>query len=102
MKKHTPGPWSIKVGPSEYAIGTKYGIICDMRLPNEYGVPITEIDANADLISAAPELLAAAEAIIANWPAYWIILPSWPPEYKQRLDALKAAISKAKGGNHAT
>jgi len=40
-------------------------------------------------------LLEACKDLMDNWPAYWIVLPSWPKEYQKRLDALKAAIAKA-------
>ncbi len=43
----------------------------------------------------ALDLLEACKDLMDNWPAYWIVLPSWPKEYQQRLDVLKAAIAKA-------
>ncbi len=115
MNKHTPGPWKISDNVTKHTKhhdAFRYGIVATERViawtlrhfdrdPSNCKVTDQD-DEDARLIAAAPDLLAAAEAIIANWPAYWIILPSWPPEYKQRLDTLKSAVSKARGGNHAS
>jgi len=56
--KHTPGPWKIDAGPRSYAIKATEGLskakcICDMRLPQDNGVPIKQIDANACFIVKA-------------------------------------------------
>lgn len=60
MSKHTPGPHHIDAGPGSYAICDARGrVIADMRLPEDNGVPIKEVDGNAHLISAASDLLAA-------------------------------------------
>jgi len=61
------------------------------------GVPkaLKIFDILKQIIAAAPDLLEACKDLMDNWPAYWIVLPSWPKEYQQRLDVLKAAIAKA-------
>ena len=66
--KHTPGPWVL--GDSDLYCsslsvhcGTRQGhtTICRM-VSLEYGVGIGEVEANARLISAAPELLEALQS----------------------------------------
>ena len=62
MSKHTPGPWT----RSAERIGTTAGTVCVLyRRDDRVGGGITadEANANGDLIAAAPELLAACEAI---------------------------------------
>lgn len=60
--KHTPGPWSRNIKPA-----IKYCTIFAGRnthvahLAN--GLPEDEVEANCNLITAAPELLAALEAL---------------------------------------
>lgn len=66
MSKHTPGPWTIEPcvedhGESMVITARGIGIICRSQ-PDDDGVFSTEIDqANATLISAAPELLLSCE-----------------------------------------
>jgi len=62
--KHTPGPWKVE----EYNSATLRGAIgifsADSTIPivhSPMGESLAEADANARLIAAAPELLAAAE-----------------------------------------
>ena len=59
MSDHTPGLWHIRDGlPGEFQVcapGVTV-VVCDAR-------PGSECDANARLIAAAPDLLAACEAI---------------------------------------
>jgi len=64
---HTPGPWMMlpetgtgRVG--QFCILTKEGPRLDIA--STYGWPDTPIEANARLIVAAPDLLAAAKAVV--------------------------------------
>lgn len=67
MSKHTKGPWKIDAGPNHYSIRNQRGcVLTDMRLPNN-GVSIKEVDANAHLISASPDMIATLENIVEYW-----------------------------------
>ncbi len=93
MSAHTPGPWEQghrhdgdsrsvwyhRAGPNG---GTWF------RLANCKG---DEAEANAALISAAPDLLEACEALAAYFGATW----AGAPEERAKL---RAAIAKARGG----
>jgi len=60
MSKHTPGPWRIgRKVPHLVIAGTEGCLICDCALDEI--TPMEEFRANAKLIAAAPELLAALE-----------------------------------------
>jgi hypothetical protein len=80
-KRFTPGPWEIEpedhisMGPCVTADGNRSDgwIICDLSLPTSLvGISsedlnaevIAERDANADLIAAAPDAVALAEAVL--------------------------------------
>lgn len=87
MSKFTPGPWELSEGPDTHVVGVKNDdsfIIAQVFRP--------EREANARLIAAAPELLAAAQRALA--------------ELKSRDDdslafarmGLSLAIEKATGG----
>lgn len=71
-KKHTPGPWQLKVaefgGPHEVSFAPKsYGRIASVFTPGFQNLPeaptTQECEANARLIAAAPDLLAACEML---------------------------------------
>jgi hypothetical protein len=57
--KHTPGPWIIGTRPD----GSRWFSIGDPRTGPHYQADIFCGDADARLIAAAPELLAAVEAL---------------------------------------
>jgi hypothetical protein len=75
-QEHTPGPWELR----------------GLRLvTDKHGVVIAEnVSANARLIAAAPELLAALEYIV-GWNSH-----AWNTETAR--DLARAAIAKARGG----
>lgn len=94
---HTPGPWLI----ADLMIEA----LADPENSDSYYAPICELDegwndetnrANARLIAAAPELLAALEGIDEE-------LSLWGEDTLERmnltarLEAIRAAIAKAKG-----
>lgn len=97
MMEHTIGPWSF--------YWTEYG---DGRVMDGVGNPVTnpfyndndnQTEANGRLISAAPELLNALEAMVA--PFFWVSdekLREYPdtPQPQAILRA-RAAITKARG-----
>lgn len=93
--KHTPGPWHIASG------GAVIGRECAVAVVNTYTalqkLTDAEREANACLIAAAPELLAALE---------WIIEAADDSDNMKATDlvecipweSIRAAIAKAKGG----
>lgn len=92
--KHTPGPWKYWKGRilaiSERTQFTKIGVrafraeICNIDY--EADLPIETTDANALLISAAPDLLEALKTIC-----------TYPAEDNLVLRTAKEAIAKAEG-----
>ena len=86
---HTPGPWNNSGGYITDATGTE---IADV----EWAGSEPEGKANARLIAAAPELLAACrEAVSAI--TYLLSNDDDDPNYADTLNTLAAAISKAEG-----
>jgi hypothetical protein len=72
--KHTPGPWTIERSPIQsrggsntvFRIGPFQACIYDdWRQEQERGISTSELEANANLIAASPELLEALK-LIAN------------------------------------
>lgn len=87
--KHTPGPWYIGMKPGPMIYGPKGEQVSDMR--HKPFTLVSEIDesvANVRLISAAPDLLAALEAMIAKIDADKLPIS---------CSLARAAIAKAKG-----
>ena len=92
--QHTPGPWHIGMKPGPMVYGPSGEQAADLRCGAM--LPSDEARANLRLIAAAPELLAALEAIEA-----WV--PSAAPDepggmsIMDAIDIARAAIAQAKG-----
>lgn len=92
--KHTPGPWTIVVPPSSSGFGRAIYRTTDDS-PDQFVAyvgnwsqpPHIEV-ADASVIAAAPEMLAALKAAVADFEADY----DWPT-----IDAMRAAIAKAEG-----
>ena len=84
---HTPGPWRTVDKTRIEAEG--FGLIAALRGESSPHYD-TELDANAHLIAAAPDLLEAAEAIESA-------LDGVVCDYEPQIMALRAAIAKARG-----
>jgi hypothetical protein len=101
--KHTPGPW-VAIDDYEVSVDAESNIGNEIAawwvvgnpdvgngevaaILHFYGSEEAQADANARLIAAAPELLAAAKELL-NWPHDG-------PEPSRLWDALLAAIAKA-------
>jgi len=82
--EHTPGPWDAKDWRVCHSIGGDIGVICDTA--SNAKTRTLENRANARLISAAPELLEACEAMLDGYEAG-----------KQIRELCRVAIAKAKG-----
>lgn len=92
MTQHTPGPWQIeKDGVSSTNAPDDGDIICDAPIYAEHSMKRWE--ANARLIAAAPDLLAALQAIVMAWDS--------PKERAAlsyaHLETAKNAIARAEG-----
>jgi len=64
MTQHTPGPWAVTEGYLWRGIRAPSRVIADMRIVG--GVVENEVQANARLIAAAPDMLAALQDIMAE------------------------------------
>lgn len=97
MSAHTPGPWSVQPCAADHGestvIGTADGFLI-ARIPSDawsgIGAESKEDSANARLIAAAPDMLAALEAMINHRSCDY--LDNTPLPYA----ACVAAIAKAK------
>ena len=98
--KHTPGPWRIvdEIGGDLY-VRDVGGVIAFCAKPmrwegqdDRYTSEMAECHANARLIAAAPDLLAALEKCVEHLRCVREGYSSISPE-----DIARAAISKAKG-----
>ncbi len=86
----TPGPWYIR-GTTVYALKARdFNRFC--AHVQDWHTPIAELEANARLIAAAPDLLAALSSLIEK--AY---KQDWNEHYPEQLTAAEAAIAKARG-----
>jgi hypothetical protein len=96
---HTPGPWHVvPEAQSPWIVGDAEGdSIADCEPPGPW-MSEEEADANARLIAAAPDLLAALEACVDA------MTDGGKCEIKKWLDAFdlaRLAIAKAKGQREA-
>lgn len=85
---HTPGPWNVVKHSQWYAVGLPEG----RHICRTYQQSTTAQElANAHIIAAAPDLLAACRAVVSagEWPAPQLIL--------QMYQMAKDAIAKAEG-----
>lgn len=93
--KHTPGPWTYEPGegclaPPEGSPRNQVGRFHCGR--NDDGNDGRPTKADAALISAAPDLLAACENAVRDIVALTDAAPEFDPRY------LREAIAKARGG----
>ncbi len=96
---NTPKPWKVYSDGTHTFVASSSGRVIAVDLYDENtDTPIDEVDANARLIAAAPELLDAAETAVE------IIRDSYGqnevdiPCDCQAVNVLERAIKQAKGG----
>ena len=92
MSGHTPGPWTVadELVKSLVVIdGATRAPVAMVVALDRSTAPDMEGRANARLIAAAPDLLAAAERVMST-PQHWV------GEVNAAYDALRAAIEKAR------
>ena len=93
MKTHTPGPWAYDKDSNEIfscneAHGCGWVALVKGNDSNGQPLPEEERQANAKLIAAAPELLAALR---------WIASNGYTAQAADMIDHSRAAIAKAEG-----
>jgi hypothetical protein len=101
MDQHTPGPWVVK--PPGSVVGHEAS--CAVKEPSASDWVATvqvsnvpEWEANARLIAAAPDLLAALDGIVVLAEFGWLHChPGVRDENLARVRAARAAIAKATG-----
>jgi hypothetical protein len=97
---HTPKPWTIdgnsRFGESRICAPYKPGVTYLVALVSPDCPDDATRDANARLIIAAPDLLAACEALHAEILAY-LTAQNLHGEHNPAMVAARAAIAKAKG-----
>ena len=89
-EKHTPGPWTVERyvdGDSLVIHSNDENRVCFMATPGSWGDP-AKIEADARLIAAAPELLAALCEVAVLGSGKCVI-------GKPLADMVRAAIAKA-------
>lgn len=103
--QHTPGPWQAIISGVTRAISTtngapKQATICRLFTECASFAP-GEPEANARLIAAAPELLAALESALASIEGQAELLRHCGAAYGigATLAQSRAAIARATGGN---
>ena len=105
--QHTPGPWEVQNSDQWRAESrdTGFATFCHVGPPKGLAVALAvsdedgeghEVEANARLIAAAPDLLDAIEALLGwvkAWDCDFVMDDEWPADDEK----IKAAIAKARG-----
>ena len=92
---HTPGPWTVEYDGSI--------VMCGQVVSGPIAPDMADGDgvANSRLIAAAPELLAACEALdrclMRNSDGRYFVCEGRNSDYNTSCDAIHAAIAKARG-----
>lgn len=94
--KSTPGPWRFDREFGEIRADF-HGVICRPAFRGSAINSTEEIRANAQLIAAAPELLAALELCLKNSGFRRASGVESGPMIEREIEAARAAINKAKG-----
>jgi hypothetical protein len=103
--KHTPGPWVIQDNAAHgihiYSNGGPFGGGLHVaRVSNSAGIGYDGQEANARLIAAAPDMLAALEAYDAAMSSCWGDIDGLPPGNPDAARCwllARAALAKARG-----
>jgi hypothetical protein len=96
---HSPGPWEVSTdknihGHTDLVVMTHGYFIATL-----HGIHGGVDEANAHLIAAAPDLFAACEAGLTRLERLAVDKPKTLfPRLHAEMDAMRAAIAKAKGG----
>jgi hypothetical protein len=98
MSEHTPGPWIVDYDGNICAGPDKHLLAYVVPDPT-WGI---DAEANARLIAAAPDLLAACEIAMilldrVDYDGTWILL-DYAPSEKAATDRIASAVRAARGG----
>lgn len=100
VSKHTPGPWRLSDGmiQCQSTWHDDTGTHFDWDIPRILATVTDDWDCevNGRLIAAAPDLLAALEAMVISHRAL-CDSPSWDEQDEAEQEQARAAIAKAKG-----
>ena len=96
---HTPGPWAFRMtgwqtNPAAIYSPRRPGAVA--CIPARTSVPLDEQSANARLIAAAPDMLAALEALM-RWETSALDAEQAAALMDEVCDMARAATAKAKG-----
>lgn len=98
MAEHTKGPWEIASWPDPpLQIWSSPADTGGQFIAYVYARRDVEARANARLIAAAPDLLAAADELLAQL-AYYCSPLDLPQEVNDAENRLQAAVAKARAG----
>ena len=92
--QHTPGPWRLNAGNETLVMGSNQRPIARAECGGIAGIGLAEAEANARLIAAAPDLLAALEemAAVFGWQS-----PNANPTVDAAIAAARALLARIKG-----
>ena len=101
--KHTPGPWTAQGVDDDgavFIVADNLGGLVGAALPwptELDGEDFSRVEANARLIAATPDLLAALEAMVDRYTALVNCgdCGNWNPETESEVIAARAALTKA-------
>jgi hypothetical protein len=96
--EHTPGPWKLEAGRSIVTDGGRFNLAysTDKKTGAASFPNFVELDANAALIAAAPDLLKSLEAVTGMYEAA-LGGKYDDPDEAEIIDKARAAIAKARG-----
>lgn len=96
--KHTPGPWILDKHQNGYSIRADSNGRFVAAIQGAYSNADKELECDAKLIAAAPEMLEALEKSLDSmiYAANLLQVPN-NSTFKENLNAMKLAINKAKG-----
>jgi hypothetical protein len=96
MTKHSPGPWHLNEivrRPTFVMAGLQ--CVCEIAHPGDFSNPSPDAKANARLISASPDLLAALEALLEDAIALGLEDSPYSGVVIQARNAIKKATKGA-------
>ena len=100
MTAHTPGPWRIIDGTFVYKLDeseqNRFHLQVAAGFAGRNRTSTEEIFANARLIAAAPDLLAALEIVVSDWTAQFERNGHLAPTWCKQARAAIAKATKAK------